>query len=81
MVIVSHGSVSLGQWGCKDVCGCVLWVCKCHHNFTGRAERGGAGASYVTQVSNLMRLMFPPSCSCSFAAMRSSAEEIGRAHV
>lgn len=29
---------------------------------------------YVTQASNLMRLMFPPSCSGSFDALRSSAE-------
>lgn len=28
----------------------------------------------MTQVSNLMRLMFPPSCSGSFDALRSSAE-------
>lgn len=28
---------------------------------------------YVTQASNLMRFMFPPSCSGSFDALRSSA--------
>lgn len=42
---------------------------KCHQNFAA-----GAACDYVTQASNLMRLMFPPSWSDSFDALRSSAE-------
>lgn len=66
-----------GQWGFRDDCVClcvfVLWVFKCHQNFTAGAERSRR-CLYVTQASNLMRLMFPPSCSGSFDALRSSAE-------
>lgn len=50
-------------------CGCF----ECHRNSTEGAERWRQ-CLYVTQVSNLRRLMFPPSCSGSFAALRSSAE-------
>lgn len=48
--------------GCLRVTKTLLWVQK------------GAARLYVTQASNLMRLMFPPSCSCSLDALRSSAE-------
>lgn len=50
-------------------CGC-LSVTK---NFAEGAERG-CMRFYVTQASNLMRLMFPPSCSCSFDTLRRSVE-------
>lgn len=67
------------QWGrgsgegFKDECWCVLWVFKCHQNLAVSAERCRRRL-YVTQASNLMRLMFPPSCSGSFEALRTSAE-------
>lgn len=51
----------------------MLWVFKCHQNFAVGAERRRRRL-YVTQASNLMRLMFPPSCSGSFDALRTSAE-------
>lgn len=51
----------------------MLWVLKCHQNFAVGAERRRRRL-YVTQASNLMRLMFPPSCSGSFDALRASAE-------
>lgn len=67
-------AVGSGQWGgVKDECGCVLWVFTCHQNFPVSAERC-CRRLYVTQVSNLMRFMFPPSCSGSFDALRTSAE-------
>lgn len=46
---------------------------QCHQNFTRGADRW-RWSLYVTQASNLMRLMFPPSCSGSLDALRSSAE-------
>lgn len=49
---------------------CVVGVTK---NFAVGAETCRERL-YVTQASNLMRLMFPPSCSGSFDALRSSAE-------
>ena len=55
------------MWVCVCVCVCVC--CECHQ--TSPWERCRL---YVTQASNLMRLMFPPSCSGSFDALRSSAE-------
>lgn len=56
------------------VCVLLLWVFTSHQNFfTVGAERC-CRCLYVTQASNLMRLMFPPSCSGSFDALRSSAE-------
>lgn len=69
-------AVGSGQWGFKNECGCVLWVLwvfECQQNFPVGSVRCGRQL-YVTQVSNLMRLMFPPSCSGSFDALRSSAE-------
>lgn len=68
-----HDSVTW-QWGWGSggvrmnvgVCVCVLRVSP---NFAVERCR-----LYVTQASNLMRLMFPPSCSGSFDALRSSAE-------
>lgn len=72
VMIVSHGSgVRAVGGGFKK--GRVLWVFKCHQNFTRGANRW-SWHLYVTQASNLMRLMFPPSCSGSFDALRSSAE-------
>lgn len=62
-----------GSGGFTDECGCVLWMFECHQNFAEGAERCRMGL-YVTQASNLMRLMFPPSCSCSFDALKSSVE-------
>lgn len=69
-------AVGSGQWGTKNECGCLCvlsWVFTSHQNFTVGAERC-CRCLYVTQASNLMRLMFPPSCSGSFDALRSSAE-------
>lgn len=71
-MIVSHGS-GVGAVGvlrmsvgvccrCLRVTETLLWV------------QSSRRRLYVTQASNLMRLMFPPSCSGSFDALRSSAE-------
>lgn len=74
-MIVSHGSGvgAVGGGGFKNECWCVLWVFKCHQNLAVSAERCSRRL-YVTQASNLMRLMFPPSCSGSFEPLRTSAE-------
>lgn len=70
-MIVSHdsgvGAVVVGLRMSVGAC------CGSHQNFTVGAERR-CWCLYVTQASNLMRLMFPPSWSCSFDALRSSAE-------
>lgn len=50
-----------------------VWGFTLHQNLAVGAKRCGSQL-YVTQVSNLMRLMLPPSCSGSFDALRSSAE-------
>lgn len=74
-MIVSHGSGvgAVEEGGFKNECWCVSWVFKCHQNLAVSAERC-CRRLYVTQASNLMRLMFPPSCSGSFEALRTSAE-------
>lgn len=70
-MIVSHdsgvGAVVVGLRMSVGAC------CGSHQNFTVGAERR-CWCLYVTQASNLMRLMFPPSWSCSFDALRSSAD-------
>lgn len=70
------GSGGLKMSGEGVCCGCLSVT------IISQGQGGGAGVCagrwcwclYVTQVSNLMRLMFPPSCSGSFDALRSSAD-------
>lgn len=52
------GGFRMSRCGCLTVTKTLVWV----------------QSLYVTQASSLMRLMFPPSCSGSFDALRSSAE-------
>lgn len=68
-MIVSHGSGVGAVGGFEDECGCVLCL-----SVTKSSLWVQSGVAYVTQASNLMRLMFPPSCSGSFDTLRSSAE-------